>query len=182
MGALCYKDCNNIGLVNCGIGACASSSSVCGIDIGSIAINFGASLIQAVGFVASFGANSAMTAQEAEARQAVVKAFQSSSKSGIKEAAKQAVAAVNRMGKDVFVKKMIKSAALKLGEAEADAALSVACNAVATQVISNLNPSIELRTFSKVKYLSHLIAMAPTNKKKADKFLNNFYSVYLEFS
>ena len=35
-GALCYRDCNVIGLVNCGIGACAISKEACGNKIGEI--------------------------------------------------------------------------------------------------------------------------------------------------
>ena len=38
-GALCYRNCNNIGLVNCGIGACSSSSESCGSAIAKMVVD-----------------------------------------------------------------------------------------------------------------------------------------------
>lgn len=59
--ALCYRDCGreNDGLVNCGIGACASSSAACIAGIVSMIAEFIAGLVSFITFVASFGASGA---------------------------------------------------------------------------------------------------------------------------
>lgn len=38
-GALCYRNCNNIGMENCGIGACSSSSDVCASSIAKMVLD-----------------------------------------------------------------------------------------------------------------------------------------------
>jgi len=59
-GALCYRDCANIGLQNCGIGACSSSTAAC---IGAI-VQMGTSvvlaIVQTVTLVVSFGTEAAV--------------------------------------------------------------------------------------------------------------------------
>ena len=37
-GALCYRDCNKIGMTNCGIGACSSDSTACGFKIAGMVV------------------------------------------------------------------------------------------------------------------------------------------------
>jgi len=59
--ALCYRDCNNIGLVNCGIGMCAEDKQTCGQGIAKMTTEFLTGLAQSVGFVLSFGASSGAT-------------------------------------------------------------------------------------------------------------------------
>lgn len=39
MGALCYRDCKNIGMENCGIGACVADAASCGAEILSMALD-----------------------------------------------------------------------------------------------------------------------------------------------
>lgn len=48
-------------MTNCGIGACAASTASCIKGIISIAIDFLTSLVQFIGFIATFGAGSAIT-------------------------------------------------------------------------------------------------------------------------
>jgi len=62
-GALCYRDCKKIGLINCGIGACAGSSFECGSGIFTIAIDAIMAVAKAVLFIASFGTSSAGASQ-----------------------------------------------------------------------------------------------------------------------
>ena len=58
--ALCYKDCRNIGMANCGIGACSISSEACTSSIIQMAFEVFQGITQAIGFVASFGASAAL--------------------------------------------------------------------------------------------------------------------------
>eukprot|EP01060_Flectonema_neradi_P009818 TRINITY_DN169_c1_g1_i5.p1 TRINITY_DN169_c1_g1~~TRINITY_DN169_c1_g1_i5.p1 ORF type:complete len:561 (+),score=111.47 TRINITY_DN169_c1_g1_i5:53-1735(+) len=55
-GLLCYRDCNNIGLKNCGIGACSYSGSACGTEIWDKINKFSTGALTGVSFVASLGA------------------------------------------------------------------------------------------------------------------------------
>lgn len=38
-GKLCYKDCNNIGMQNCDIDACAASTEICDTSISTMVLN-----------------------------------------------------------------------------------------------------------------------------------------------
>ena len=46
-GALCYRDCRNIGLQNCGIGACSLTRADCGASIATMAFDVIVSSLQA---------------------------------------------------------------------------------------------------------------------------------------
>ena len=70
-GALCYRDCDKIGHINCGIGACAASSEECASGIISMVLEFVMSLVQFVSFVASFGTSSSGTAGFTAAKNAL---------------------------------------------------------------------------------------------------------------
>jgi len=86
-GALCYRDCGKIGLVNCGIGMCASSSDNCISGLINMIVDFVVSFIQFVGFIATFGADSG-AATGLDALKAGIKSAFSKVKSGIQEGAK----------------------------------------------------------------------------------------------
>jgi len=60
-GALCYRDCRNIEMVNCGIGYCALNESECktGLTVMSLDIVYG--ILKLLLFVASFGTSSVAT-------------------------------------------------------------------------------------------------------------------------
>jgi hypothetical protein len=70
-GALCYRSCDKIGHVNCGIGACAASDEECASGIVSMLLEFIMSLVQFVSFVASFGTASAATGAFTAAKNAL---------------------------------------------------------------------------------------------------------------
>jgi hypothetical protein len=70
-GSLCYRDCNKIGLTNCGIGACSADASSCIKGIISIAIDFLTSLVTFIGFIASFGAAGALSSSIKSAGRAI---------------------------------------------------------------------------------------------------------------
>lgn len=57
--ALCYWNCEAIGMHNCGIGACAYDSSTCSDSIGNIVLGVIQGAADAVGFVLSGGATAA---------------------------------------------------------------------------------------------------------------------------
>jgi len=57
-GALCYRDCNNIGLVNCGIGYCAQDSTSCSLGILDMAADVSYGLAKLCAFALTFGVSS----------------------------------------------------------------------------------------------------------------------------
>jgi hypothetical protein len=59
-GALCYRDCEKIGMQNCGIGACAADNASCTAGIVSMVSGVLTGIAKAVSFVASLGATSAL--------------------------------------------------------------------------------------------------------------------------
>lgn len=66
--ALCYRDCNQNLMVNCGIGACAQSTASCVEGILTIAFDFLTGLGEMVLFIVSFGASSGATPALASAK------------------------------------------------------------------------------------------------------------------
>jgi len=56
--ALCYRDCNAIGMANCGIGMCSATSDSCASGLGSMLTDFFSGLAKGVGFILSFGTSS----------------------------------------------------------------------------------------------------------------------------
>ena len=60
-GALCYRDCGKIGMVNCGIGACARDSGACASNIVNMVVSVIEGIIQAVVLVVSLGSSSGLT-------------------------------------------------------------------------------------------------------------------------
>lgn len=58
MGALCYRNCGNIGYVNCGIGACAADSQACSGAILNMVANVGVAVVNSITLVLSYGSSS----------------------------------------------------------------------------------------------------------------------------
>lgn len=54
-GALCYRNCETIDMVNCGWWACAADSSTCGTKIADMALNVLSGLADLVGTITTFG-------------------------------------------------------------------------------------------------------------------------------
>jgi len=54
-GALCYRNCEVVGLVNCGIGACSIDKSTCGKAIMNLILNVVKGVVKLITFVLSLG-------------------------------------------------------------------------------------------------------------------------------
>ena len=87
-GALCYRDCAAIGMVNCGLWACAKSGDTCGSAIAEMALDVITGIAEAVEFVVTFGADIPAAEAENAARKAAKDALNKMGKDGLKKAAK----------------------------------------------------------------------------------------------
>jgi Zn ribbon nucleic-acid-binding protein len=106
-GALCYRDCNKIGLVNCGIGACASSEQECSSRIAGMVVNTIVGLGTALAFVCSFGASSAGTTGIAAMKSTITNAIKGMKKSIIDITKRISTKAITKKG---FIKGAINAA------------------------------------------------------------------------
>lgn len=59
--ALCYKDCSVLGMVSCGLGACAANSATCTSTILNIVITDIASAVSIASLVLTVGADAPVT-------------------------------------------------------------------------------------------------------------------------
>jgi ribosomal protein L1 len=59
--ALCYRDCKNAGMVNCGIGACSRDSDSCVANIISIVVDVIGGIAEGVILIASLGSSAEMS-------------------------------------------------------------------------------------------------------------------------
>jgi hypothetical protein len=106
--ALCYRDCNIIGLSNCGIGACATNTKKCLLTVANMAFKVLKGLYTAAVTIASFGTASAGTMAAKVAVKAGVKAL---GKAAAKAAAKASMASLKKVLSGGF-QKTIKKIAL----------------------------------------------------------------------
>jgi len=60
-GALCYRDCNNIGMSNCGLGFCSADETACSLGITQMVFDITYGVAKLCAFALSFGASSAGT-------------------------------------------------------------------------------------------------------------------------
>lgn len=106
-GALCYRDCTMIGLVNCGIGACASSETECAAKIAGMVVNTLVGLGTALAFVCSFGTSSVGTTGIAAMKSTITNAIKGMKKSIIDITKRIASKAITKKG---FLKGAINAA------------------------------------------------------------------------
>jgi len=99
-GALCYRDCKKVGLVNCGIGMCAATGEACASGIGNMVANFLTSLAKGVGFILSFGTDSAAAETVGEVKTGLSKLASTATK-----AIEDGAATVKRIASDPAVRK-----------------------------------------------------------------------------
>lgn len=101
-GALCYRDCNLIGMQNCGMGACIAEGASCALKIGEMAIAVVEGVATGINTIVTLGAGApARTAGKAAAK-AALKAL---SREGL-EAAKKAVShALKGKFKEILIQK-----------------------------------------------------------------------------
>ncbi len=111
-GALCYRNCNNIGLENCGIGACASTSQQCASSIIGMVSDIFQGIADAIMFVISFGGSTGIKA----AKSAIKKGVEKIGKQGVRSALNTAKRALTGKYKDIIISKAIESAKTTLKE------------------------------------------------------------------
>jgi len=80
-GALCYRDCQNINMVNCGIGYCAMDKNQCNLGITTMSVDITYGIIKIILFFMSYGASSAASTQMNAAKSAVDKLTTTAKKS-----------------------------------------------------------------------------------------------------
>lgn len=103
-GALCYRDCNIIGMVNCGIGACAVDTSACVSGVVNIIFNWVGALIDSLNKVV-INDMSALADLKSTVRQSV----NSAGHSKVYNAARAAIVSVKGNFKNIFINKSIRN-------------------------------------------------------------------------
>jgi hypothetical protein len=141
-GALCYRDCNNIYLENCGIGACAANSASCAAGIIQTVVDVTMGAVQFAAFVASFGASSSAQGGFAEGKSALKTAFDR-----VKSKASSALSIAKRVAnspslRKKFFEQSIKKfsqAMLKKGlEVAAQEAVIATCTSIGNQMFDDM--------------------------------------------
>lgn len=144
-GALCYRDCNKIGLLNCGIGACAATSTSCGTTIATMAIDVLISFGQAVAFVASFGTDEGASVGIEAAKNSVKAGFDKLGGGAVKEALNCFKAVIAREGRAAFLKQVTELAAKNLAKFTAKTiamgTLQNVCQNIGNQMLDKINGS-----------------------------------------
>lgn len=115
MGALCYRNCANIQMENCGIGACVSDQSVCASTIINMAVSTLQSVADSVLLIVSLGSSSSLT----PSKKAITEGIKKLGQQGLKSAIKSAVSSIRgKFQKQIFdkafkeVRSFIKDSAL----------------------------------------------------------------------
>jgi len=134
-GALCYRDCANIGMVNCGIGACATSSNSCLAGILTIATNLIIGFTSLILFVVTFGGSTA-TEPELEA----IKVTARTSINALSAGAKESISVLTRIAnspvlKSKFIQTVVKNSK-KIGLVIAGPIVSAVCSKVGDAILS----------------------------------------------
>jgi hypothetical protein len=112
VGALCYRNCNNIGLENCGIGACSATSQSCTSSIISMDSDVFKGIADAVMFVANFGGSRGIKS----AKTAIQNGLKKIGKAGIKSALSTARRALTGKFKEIIIRRALDSVKKTLNE------------------------------------------------------------------
>ena len=145
-GALCYRDCSKIYLVNCGIGACAASSEACTAGIITMVVDVTLGAIQFGAFIATFGASSAGQGGFAAGKQALKTAY-----NAVKSKAKYAFSIVKKIAQNnQFRKKFLKEAldnfTQEMSKFALDAAVQTSVNQLCTDIGNGVLNDIDSRS------------------------------------
>lgn len=143
-GALCYRDCNNIGMNNCGIGACAMSGAACAQGIISMIIDVGMGVAQFVGFVASFGASSGAQGGVAGAKDAIKQGMQKGKAELMKGLDFVKRIANNPEIRKKFMQQMMKKALEKIKEKAIEKTIETVCEKVGEGIFDKVKMSIDI--------------------------------------
>jgi len=139
-GALCYRDCGNVGLVNCGIGACSATGPGCISSIINMIAQVIMAVAQAIVFVCSFGSSSAGSSVMNMAKNAVTNGIKKLGQGGMKAAFTVIKRiATNKTLRNKFLKEALGKAAKEVGKKVADEI----CTKVGEQMFSNVEKKEE---------------------------------------
>ena len=145
-GALCYRDCNKIGLLNCGIGACSATSQACGTTIASMAVDALLAIGQTALLVASFGSSSAATTT---AKTGVEQGFKKLGSLSLKQSLNAFKTVISKQGKSAFLKQVGEYAFKNIGK--------FVVKKIAKEVVSKVCDEIGSKLFDKVEKSSEPI-------------------------
>ena len=136
-GALCYRDCANVGMENCGIGACALTKKDCGFTIATMIFDTLVGAIQAVAFVVSFATSSAAAGPLATLTKKFSKAALKQTFNGVKNY-------FMKRGKEQLKRRVVKLAkniGNKLQKRHMNVMISTACATFADQTMDKMGAS-----------------------------------------
>lgn len=108
MGALCYRNCETIGMLNCGIGACIAEGEDCGEKIMQMITQVIQGLVDGISLVLSFGATAGTASLKSVAKNSIKSAVKGMSKQAIKAAAKAMKSALTGRLKNITLKRAKK--------------------------------------------------------------------------
>ena len=141
-GALCYRDCKKIGLLNCGIGACSATSQACATTIATMAVDALMAIGQTVLLVVSFGSSSAATTT---AKTGVEQGFKKLGSLALKEAMAAFKTVIARVGKKAFLQQVaefaFKNIAKFLAKKVAKEVLTKVCEEVGNKLLDKVEKS-----------------------------------------
>ncbi len=140
IGALCYRNCENINMENCGIGACVSDQPACASAIVNMVVSTLSSIADIVILIISLGGSAAITAKKQQLTNSIKKIGQQ----GLRASAKAALKSL----KGRFQKDIIKKALNQVRDYAKDSIfsalksnfISAYCSTVYESVINKANP------------------------------------------
>jgi hypothetical protein len=101
VGALCYRNCENINMENCGIGACVSDQAACSSAIVNMVVSTLSSIADIVLLIFSFGSSASISEQKQQLTSSIKKIGQQ----GLKASTKAALKSLKgRFQKDIIKK------------------------------------------------------------------------------
>ena len=164
-GALCYRDCNKSGLVNCGIGACAASSLSCAAGIAIMTIDFVLGAIQLISFVVSFGGSSATK----ESFDAIRAAFKNISVSTLESG----LTTIARIATNKTATELLKESSIILAKSILKPIVDIIVESLLTKVCEEVIHIIFNKSSNNVPNDLELSSLEPTNISNAIKDCKN---------
>jgi hypothetical protein len=143
-GALCYRNCENIAMENCGFAACSASKESCMSSIVNISLDVMSGIADAVMFVMSFGATTAI----ATAKNTVKNAIKKLGKSTLKGILKGVAGYFKSKFKTAFFGKAVKSVGILLKDTSKDLVKGKLTDAAITNVCKHIWESIITQSVS----------------------------------
>ena len=149
-GALCYRNCNKAGLVNCGFGSCASSRETCTMGITTMSVDFILSVNRSISYVLTFGAMSAAAVEFAAARNMFAKTNKKIAKFALENMFTNMMRTVVKNKIIVAAEAYAKTEMSIIGQKVSNNVVSAVCNSVTNRVIGDssngLPPTLSLES------------------------------------